>query len=118
MAITHTWALWHLTAGLDCGGHPSSLGSGQGRGAGASDGPLSGRRGRHLIWVILRSALLRLVGCRVGLRLEHERLDREVGVDVVVAHERDHLARSDSLNRLNGVVAHQPLEGAALIEHP
>jgi hypothetical protein len=41
--------------------------------------------------------------------VEHEHLDREVGIDVVLAHEGDHLPLELSLHDLHELVAHQLL---------
>lgn len=52
-----------------------------------------------------------------GCRLENETLDRDIGVDVVVAEEGDHLAPRDFLDGRDEVPAHGVLVGLAHVEH-
>src|SRR4051794_12274644 len=49
--------------------------------------------------------------------LEYEHLDREVGVDVVVAHEADHLAPRQFLDLEAHALLHNVLPAAAQVEH-
>ena len=49
----------------------------------------------------------------LALRLEDEDLDRQVGVDVVGAHEGDHLSVGDLLDRRTGLRRDRVLIGAA-----
>src|SRR5579864_5576144 len=68
-------------------------------------------------------------GCRLGHRdrrlrcgvrserLEDEHLDGDVRVDVVIAHETDHLASHQPLDLLAAAVAHHPLPAPAEIQH-
>src|SRR5688572_6294103 len=50
-------------------------------------------------------------------RLEDEDLNREVGIDVVVAHEADHLAAGELLDLAADVGLHHRLPASAQIEH-
>jgi hypothetical protein len=50
-----------------------------------------------------------------GLRLEHEDLDREVRVEVVVAHEADHLASGELLALAAEVGLHDALPADAQV---
>jgi hypothetical protein len=45
-----------------------------------------------------------------GFGLQDEDLGRQVGIDVVLAHERDHLAPEGVLNRSDQLVAHHQLK--------
>src|SRR3954452_12576747 len=52
-----------------------------------------------------------------GERFEHEDLDSEVGVEVVVAHEADHLASGELFDLPAELDAHDALPASAQIEH-
>jgi hypothetical protein len=54
----------------------------------------------------------------VAVRLEHEHFDGHVRVDVVVAHEGDHLAVELVLDQADEVVAHHRLIVVAQLEDP
>jgi hypothetical protein len=76
-----------------------------------------GSRTRHQTTPSIKARSGRLgqipAGTRVsrrGFGLQDEDLDRQVGVDVVLAHERDHLAPEGVLNRFNQLVAHHQLK--------
>jgi hypothetical protein len=58
--------------------------------------------------------LTRRRGARGCLRLEHEAFDRDVGVEVVGAHERDHPPAAEFLNAGDQLVAHGLLVPAHL----
>src|SRR5690348_10673670 len=66
-----------------------------------------------LVWV----EPARSVSVCAWQRLQHEHFDREVWVDVVIAHEADHLAASQLLNLAADVVLHDHLPTSAQIEH-
>src|SRR3954467_14586753 len=53
---------------------------------------------------------------RWSQRREHEDLDRQIGVDVVVAHEADHLASGELLDLAADVGFHDALPASAQIE--
>src|SRR5947199_1314552 len=55
-------------------------------------------------------------GC-IGERLEYEHLDRQVGVDVIVAHETDHFATGQLFDLAADVRLHDALPESAKIEH-
>src|SRR3954463_12842622 len=52
-----------------------------------------------------------------GERLEHEHFHGEVGIDVVVAHEADHLASRELFDRAAHVRFHHGLPAAPQVEH-
>src|SRR5947199_3754743 len=60
---------------------------------------------------------VRYVKVLLGERLKHEHLDSQVGIDVVVAHESDHLAAGQLLDLAAHSHLHDSLPAPAQIQH-
>src|SRR5204863_10052305 len=80
-------------------------------GVGAARAPSLGRGSSSTtrVWAMWLVSVVR--------RGEHEAFDGDVGIDVVGAEERDHLASRDLFDPGGEVVAHRELVGAARLEH-